>query len=150
MPKKQPKAAFGSDVRTKSPRIGVTESYHNHRPSWRIAKIELEDRDDPFGWHLVDDVAAEKIRAGLANFESMTWAEILVDGKKGNHSVATSKICKAASDRLFAMRLDDVDQLVSLRLSNKQRVWGILHQGVLDLLWWDPNHEVCPWQGKDN
>jgi hypothetical protein len=42
------------------------------------------------------------------------------------------------------MGLDEFEDLVSLRLSARERVWGILAEGVLELLWWDPDHKVCP------
>jgi len=38
----------------------------------------------------------------------------------------------------------NTDALVSLRLSGKERVWGILQENALLLLWWDPGHEICP------
>ena len=54
------------------------------------------------------------------------------------------KLCSHAQKRLVEMKLDDVDEVHSLRLSGVHRVWGILTENVLTLLWWDPNHEVCP------
>ena len=35
-------------------------------------------------------------------------------------------------------------RLVLRRISGPGRVWGIREEHVLDLLWWDPRHEVCP------
>lgn len=84
------------------------------------------------------------IREKLANFETMSWAEILVDAKKYNHQISVDQICQAATERLRELKLDDVDQLLSLRLQATQRVWGLLERGVVTLLWWDPNHEICP------
>jgi hypothetical protein len=99
---------------------------------------------DPFGWHIVTSDIANLIRDKLRHFESMTWSELLVAAKKQNHTVAVSALCGRAQNRLKELGLDDVDGLLSLRLSGKQRVWGILQAGVLGLLWWDPEHEVCP------
>ncbi len=72
----------------------------------------------------------------------MTWAELL--GGKQNHNVSVSDLCKAARQRLEEIGQDDIDELLSLRLSGKERVWGILSEGVCTLLWWDPEHQVCP------
>ena len=40
------------------------------------------------------------------------------------------------------LQLDDNETLISLRLKGRQRVWGIRILSVLNLLWWDPEHEV--------
>jgi hypothetical protein len=116
-------------------------SYHAMRPSWRVSQVELVD---PFGWHVLQASQLRYIQEKLANFETMTWSQILVQDRQRNHSVAVHKLCKAARDRLTQLQQDDVDELVSLRLSGRERIWGILEEGVLRLLWWDPDHNVCP------
>lgn len=98
---------------------------------------------EPFGWHRVDGQVLRYIRERLAQFETMTWAEILVRSKKQNHSIKVSDICSAAQKRLDALRLL-LEDVVSLRLSARERVYGYLDNGVLILLWWDPLHEICP------
>jgi hypothetical protein len=99
---------------------------------------------DVFGWHKIDEKGLLFVREKLASFESMTWSEILVKAKKQNHAVAISLICKEARKRLEETCMADVDELTSLHLAGKQRVWGILREGVLSLLWWDPEHIICP------
>jgi hypothetical protein len=71
----------------------------------------------------------------------MTLGEIL---GRNNHRVSVEILCKEARDRLSELKLDDVDELLSLRLTGAQRIWGILEHNVVSLLWWDPNHQVCP------
>lgn len=44
----------------------------------------------------------------------------------------------------MSIGLDDQDALVSLGLTGRERIWGFIANGVMNLLWWDPNHEVCP------
>jgi len=100
---------------------------------------------DPFGWHEIERVKLDEIRNKLANFESMTWGEIL---GRNSHLIPVGDICKGARDRLEALKQDDIDELLSLRLSGKQRIWGILEEQALKLLWWDPEHLVCPSQKK--
>ncbi len=111
------------------------------KPSWRISGIEMVE---PYGWDTLDTSMLLYIKDKLTSFESMTWAEILVQGKKFHHTVALVSLSQEAQSRLREINLDDIDELVSLRLSAKERVWGILDQGVLSLLWWDPEHQVCP------
>ena len=73
----------------------------------------------------------------------MTWNEILRD-RSSNHSVLVSQLDKKARKRLAALKLDDIESLVSLRVAAKQRIWGIKQHNSLLLLWWDPGHQVCP------
>jgi hypothetical protein len=96
---------------------------------------------DPFGWHKLSGPELLEIREKLKNFESMTLGEIL---RRNNHMVEVGILCKEAIDRLRELRLDDIDQLLSLRLTGVQRIWGILEHNVVILLWWDPDHLVCP------
>ena len=135
-------------VLAKEPKATEARSFHNDRPSWRIGRMDLFD---PFGWHTVDADRLQYIREKLGQFESRTWAEILIHAKKQNHSISVDDLCKEARDRLDSLFQGniDVDELVSLRLSGKERVWGILSEGVLSLLWWDPEHAVCPLHAKD-
>ena len=102
------------------------------------------DMADPFGWHDVDKTTLQYIRMKLAEIEQRTWQEILLVSATHNHVVKVDGLCRMAKDRLTSMRLDDVDELLSLRLAAKERVWGILSDGICTLIWWDPSHEVYP------
>ena len=140
MPKK-PKVRKEPSPR-KQPKTASNPTSYNHlRPSWRISKIEMMG---PYGWETIDAETLRYIHGKLSNFESMTWNDILVKNKNNNHSVEIDKLSSQAKNRLTEIQLEDIDELVSLRLSGKERIWGILDQGVLILLWWDPNHQVCP------
>lgn len=100
---------------------------------------------NPYGWHDLDNTKVGEIRSKLAHFESMTWKEILLDSKKQNHVIKLNRLCKEAQERLHQMfPVVDFDELLSLRLSGKERIWGILEFNVVRVLWWDPGHDVCP------
>lgn len=127
----------------KKTRLTATTAYYDINPSWRVNRIELAG---PFGWQTLDANQLEKIRERLHGFESMRWREILVDARKQNHLIPLGELSKEAVARLderFAGRLD-VDELLSLRVQARERIWGILDRGVCELLWWDPYHQVCP------
>jgi hypothetical protein len=128
-PQKQPKTAANPD------------DYYNRNPAWRIARMELADI---YGWQNLDATKIQVIHTKLSGFESMTWREILLDSKKQNHTVPVQNLCKSARDRLIILNLDDLDEITSLRLSGTERIWGVINQGIMELLWWDPNHEVYP------
>jgi len=98
---------------------------------------------DPYGWHEVTGPTLEEVRRRLVNFESMTWTEILVRARKQNHSVRIEKLC-ADARREAAKIVPDVEELISLHVTGIKRVWGVLREGVLQIIWWDPYHLVCP------
>lgn len=111
------------------------------KPAWRISRLEMRD---PFGWHRIDEEALNGIREKLRWFESMTLREIFIIGKHLNHSVTRDKLCPDAQRRLADLRMDDIEELHTLHLTGTKRVWGILSENVISLLWWDPDHQVCP------
>ncbi len=98
---------------------------------WGKSRISLPD-------HLWNHLFSK-----LRNYETMTWGEILKD-KDHNHDVEVGRLCKDAQERLRILKQDDIDAVFRLRLTGKQRVWGIRDRQVLRLLWWDPDHEICP------
>lgn len=92
-----------------------------------------------------------EIRVKLGDFETMTWNEIkrtAIKGKKPHHYIAIQKLCVKAQRRLRDIKRDDLPGVFSLRLRGKERVVVILVEGVAELLWWDPRHEVCPSKKK--
>jgi hypothetical protein len=99
---------------------------------------------DPFGWHQVPADKLHEIRFKLGGFEGQTWGDIITRSQNNHHFMAVVKICQEAQDRLNALHMEDTDALFSLRLSGPERVWGILDNGTLLLLWWDPFHQVYP------
>ncbi len=114
-------------------------NYESKEIAWHINTI---DRLGNWGWNKLNkDVFWNDIFEKIKSFESMTWSEIKKN-KKNNHSVKVSKICPEAQNRLGEIELDDVEELFSLRLGSKKRIWGIRNGRVLKILWWDPNHTV--------
>jgi hypothetical protein len=106
---------------------------------WRCNRL---DWDGPWSWRGVQIILAlSDIVPKLHDFESMNWGDI--EGKTGSHFVKVSDLCNEARDRLTTMD-EDADSLFSLRLTNKMRIWGIRDLAIFRLIWWDPEHSVCP------
>lgn len=146
---KQPQVKGGNiPSQEKKPRIESIPNPNSLPPAWRLSMLEMVD---PFGWHKIEnkEKLTEVLRK-LGDFEKLTWNEILVQRKKQNHSVNTGDLCKEAQDRLIEIKQDDIESLISLRLSGPERIWGIREESILKLLWWDPNHQVCPSTKTDN
>ena len=64
--------------------------------------------------------------------------------QSGSHGVPLAKLSTGAQRRLRDIGKADVDELWSLRIQGKQRVWCIAFGNVMKALWWDPDHEVVP------
>lgn len=80
------------------------------------------------------------IAAHLKSYEQLTWADI----RKRDHPVAISNLIPKAQKRLEQVGQGDIDELWRVRFTGMQRVWGIPHLDEFRVLWWDPEHEVCP------
>lgn len=115
-------------------------NWMDEHPSWRIGRLELVD---PYGWQDVGAAKLFEIRWKLANYETMTWGEILKD-RDHNHPVAVNRLEGRAQKRLREIGLHMLDEIFRLRLSGRERVWGHRVGSVLHVLWWDPEHRVCP------
>jgi len=138
---KKAKARF-NPANKKQPKLSESPSFHGLHPSWRVGRIQTQH---PFGCHELTADEWNRLRNHLSSLERQTWEEILIRAKKQNHNVAIDDLSRPAQDRLRQI-FDplDFDDLLSLRLSGRERIWGILDRGAVTLLWWDPNHEVCP------
>jgi hypothetical protein len=131
--------------KNKSPRTAVVpHSIEREKPSWGLKIIE---REGPFGWGRISNATLwEKILSKLGNFETMTWAEI--KHQKNNHHIDVNKLSSIARERLKTIQQDDVDQVFSFHLEGRLRVVGITEGAKFKILWYDPEHGVCPSKKK--
>lgn len=119
---------------------------------WRFGAVDL---DGEWGWRSVASrYWWERILPKLRGFETMTWAELFSAAggrREGNnhHPVEVERLTKSAVGRLEEIGQDDVSELVSLRLTGTERIYGIRDRRALKLLWYDRYHgnndrAVCP------
>ena len=140
--KKRKNPGFGEIVReTKTPRIAEHPNFPYSKPNWAVSMMEIYGE---FGWGKIGRSDLDRVRKRLGNFEGMTWNEILIQGGGRHHPIPIPKISKAAKKRLEEIRQDDIEELMSLSLTGQERILGIRENSTLRLLWWDPEHRVCP------
>ena len=77
----------------------------------------------------------------LPGIESLNRSQLIA---RKCHPVNQDGMAKAAHDRLITIHKDDCDELWSLRVQGKPRIWAIPSENVMHVLWWDPEHEVYP------
>lgn len=114
---------------------------------WRFDKI---DRSSRFAFDLErEDFDHKEFINKLLSYSTMTWAEAKRqthdDGRSKNQLLSIESLSKEAVDRFKARKLEDYsDSIFSFSLNNVWRIVGIREDEFFDVLWHDPNHEVCP------
>ena len=113
--------------------------------------LELADYGGKWGFttEVFRSAWCDKILSKLRHYEGSKWAEIAnaTGGRSSgtrNHHINVSGIIKDAQKRLGIIEMDDLDQLYSLRLASRMRIYGVVQGRVLKIIWYDPKHEVCP------
>ena len=130
----------------KTPRMPVDPlTYEFFAPSWRFNRCDTEK------WTFPAEIFVEKILPILLSLERMTWSDIKKathdQGKSKSHPIPINELNREAQARLRELHLsDEYNEIFSLRLNNKYRIFGFLDRGTLEILWFDPNHEVVPVQ----
>jgi hypothetical protein len=104
--------------------------------------LQLLDHGGPYAWSNALAAHIKAIAAKCKGWESMTPAAVF--SASGNKPIPWESFSGPAQKRLVEIELDDYDGLWELRVSGKQRLWGILDRNIFYIVWWDPEHEVCP------
>lgn len=131
----------------KQPRLKENPDNNNSLSlSWQFNLIDI---DCPWCFKQIsDDYFWSYLFCKLKFIESRTWGEIIGDCEN-NHYIPKNEIIKEASKRLEIRKLDDNDELFTLRLDGKKRIWGIRDGRVFKIIWWDREHLICPSRKKN-
>lgn len=119
------------------------DSYLKKTPVWVFKRCDREHEK----WSLNKcDNFYEDILDKLISFESMTWSEIMsaAGGRTSgtnSHFELISEMVKEAQRRAMELKLD-VDQLFSLRLEGKKRLYGIIDNGKFYIVWYTSDHDI--------
>lgn len=121
-------------------------SYYSMMPTWSFKY--LDNNYEKWGFIHVKDINSTII-SKLKDYEGMTWKEIIeTSGGRtngnNNHFENISDLILEAQKRWKNLKLDEYDRIFSLRLTGKQRLYGILDNGVFKIVWFDQKHEIYP------
>lgn len=117
-------------------------SYYNTFPVWSFKIMDTEHAK----WSLSSISNLYNIIIGkLKEYEGMTWGEIMsASGGKSsgngnnNHFEEISSLNPEAQKRWKELKLEEYDSVFSLRLTGKQRLYGLLlKDGVFRIIWFD-------------
>jgi hypothetical protein len=137
---KQARQSLSPDL-SKTPRIAFDPTrIEKATPTWKFGRFDV---DGPWGHAQIDrKILLQDILPKLRNYESMSWSDIVAN-RHHNHSVPIHDLISKARQRLDDLGIED-DTLFRFRLTGTQRVWGIRDRDAFYILWWDPDHEICP------
>ena len=108
-------------------------SYFDWSPSWSFSKCDFEHEK----WSLKLSNIYEEIIPKLISFEQRKWSDIISD-KEHNHWIDCADFSKEAQKRLEEIKLY-YDELFSLRLTGKLRLFGYIENGIYYIIWYDPD-----------
>ena len=113
------------------------DAYYREHPSWNFYSCDKEK------WSMyssdVKKIFWKEIFPRLQEWEKKTWANILVEEKKQNHSIELPKLNPCARSRLAELKIEAA-AVISLRLNGKHRIYGTMVQSVFSVLWIDLDH----------
>jgi hypothetical protein len=141
--KKKPQAGASLAV-VQAPSSSVLSKVGKEKIVWRFAKMDL---DGTWSWTTITQAGLVDAHSKLRQIEELTWAEACVGGKPVKR-IPVANICKDAQKRLQDLKLNDVDDVWELHLTGLCRIWGLRVDPVFMLVWWDPDHTVCPSKKK--
>ena len=113
-------------------------------PAWQFNLLDIDH--SLWGWKTFKS-NVEEIFFFLSTLEGMTWHDLKKQnggrGKNGgtnHHAVQVDDLTKLARDRLRDLKLDEHNELFSLRVNNTRRIYGIKSNKVFKVLWYDEYH----------
>lgn len=122
---------------SKSVRSGLEPSIQNN-PTWKFVEADV---GGPWSCSDLPSKSVKCIAIRMSEYESFTWTDL--SQNKRAHLIRVSEITKVARDRLINdLKRDDIDELMSMRITKKSRLWGVMRGGVYYVLWWDPDHKI--------
>ena len=137
--RKEKRPRFAADPRpAKKPHYQDPCLDDGHPLAWRFSGC---DKGGPFGWKIGTDEKFREVIEKLHEFENKNWNDIKVGG---SHPIPVADLAKEARDRLIEIQRDDLDELMSFRLTGPNRVWCIASGHIMRVLWWDEDHQVYP------
>jgi hypothetical protein len=136
---KEPKAVH-QVLGKKQPTIASEVSlYGEGKAAWRVSRMQLVG---PYGWHELDASGIEKVKTRLASLERSTWNDIFVRDARNNHEIPVNTLKCATAKKWMAENMPDQPSLWTIRVTGKERIWGILSESAYQIVFWDPEHLI--------
>lgn len=157
-------------VADKTPKVDerIQGAVYARVPSWRFNRADIDHETWSIFEGFEDDIVEDESADGgtrltyrfspsicpdlldhLKTRESATWKDIMqqTGGPRSNtnsHFIYTERLSDAAKARLRLLKYEYEDQIFSLRIDGKKRLFGFIDPstGAMDVLWYDRDHSV--------
>lgn len=117
-------------------------SNSHQRVCWRFTHA---DRDGRWGIDKITPSDWVDIIGRLVQLETMTVQE-LKERRLYVEYELPGKLLGEAVRRLMDVGLGDQTKVGRLRVTKQQRLYGLIEGNVFHAIWWDPRHEIYPWE----
>jgi hypothetical protein len=145
--KKRKKETKLGQVSKNKQTVRSTNSSDNSKIIWAFDNL---DNDGCFKFDVSrEDFEHQEVLDKIIKYSSMTWREILQQthdgGKSKHHFLRYESLSGEAQMRLQSKKLEEAsDSIFSFALTNLLRIIGIRDKEKFHVLWYDPEHKVCP------
>jgi hypothetical protein len=145
MPRKQTKITPPPEKRSRSIQPEQS-SFYGRRPSWSFSRCHFDHPRWGLEKHSGKLLAIIQFFSGL---EGQRWGDVLTStagrgGNTRNHMIPTDRFSNDIQEMIMDRKLHVFDNLYSLAMSNMERLYGVIIDGVFFLVWYDPKHEIYP------
>lgn len=145
MPKsknKQVKSKFQPTPRKSVQIAEDVDSYSRQKFKWRVIEKYIDYDDEDWGWSQVEiRKFFQEILPRLHNYETMTWNDIF--SRSSCHCWEIGEIPQRAQRKLRE-KYPDHDTFHQIDMEQPCRLLGVRDRQILYLVWYDPNHTICP------
>lgn len=117
----------------------------HERVCWRFTHA---DRESQWGLQHLTTETWHAILERLMHFETMTVQELRESSVYTEYDLP-SRMTPASLRRLEEMNLGDMTKIGRFRVWKQPRLYGFMEGNVFHVLWWDPQHEIYPWEPRN-
>ncbi|MEV5182885.1 hypothetical protein AB0K88_24305 [Streptomyces werraensis] len=117
----------------------------HERVCWRFTHADMEGR---WGLQQFTTESWHAVLGRLVQFETMTVQEIRESSVYTEYDLPSGLLPEALR-RLEDLNLGDMTKIGRFRIWSKPRLYGFMEGNVFHVLWWDPEHEIYPWEPRN-
>jgi hypothetical protein len=126
------------------------KSFFSQKPTWSFSRCHFDHPRWGLEFHSGKLLNIVRFLSGL---EGQSWSDILTStaGRRGNtrhHPIPADEFSKEIQDVIAERKLHLFDNIYSLAMSNTERLYGVIADGVFFVVWYDPIHEIYPVQKR--
>ena len=120
--------------------------YYQKSPMFSFRRY---DENAPWSSSLNNKPVVDSVMNHLKGKEGQLWKEIIAQSggrSRGtnSHHIKIAELTNEAQRRARYINLNE-SELFSMRFEGDVRLWGIIEpDGRFYVIWYDPNHKVCP------